>query len=197
MGYKWTLVMPIPLRLLRLIVRIPGIGRIASVDTLAMLERNNQADPAPFAALLGRMPATPYEFITAPQAMALRRVAALNSGQRLLRSAIALMWITTGVLSLGIYPIQESLQLLARTGLTGTPAYFALFGAACLDILVGFAALGVRRRWIWSAQILLIISYTVIISIKLPEFWLHPYGPVLKNIPLLAAIVLMRNLERR
>ncbi|HVF63461.1 MAG TPA: DoxX-like family protein, partial [Casimicrobiaceae bacterium] len=30
-----------------------------------------------------------------------------------------------------------------------------------------------------------------------PEFWAHPYGPVLKNLPILALLVLLAVLEER
>ena len=43
----------------------------------------------------------------------------------------------------------------------------------------------------------LILSYSVIIAWMLPEFWLHPFGPLLKNIPLLAAIALLHELDER
>ena len=36
---------------------------------------------------------------------------------------------------------------------------------------------------LWQGQAILVLIYTVIISIWLPEFWLHPFGPILKNIP--------------
>jgi hypothetical protein len=43
----------------------------------------------------------------------------------------------------------------------------------------------------------LILGYTALISIFLPEYWLHPYGPITKNLPVLAAIALLWSLERR
>ena len=52
-----------------------------------------------------------------------------------------------------------------------------------------------RRRPLWLAQIVLVLGYTVIISLRLPEFWLHPYGPVLKNLPLLAMLLLLWTLD--
>jgi hypothetical protein len=42
-----------------------------------------------------------------------------------------------------------------------------------------------------------IVAYTLLITIWLPEFWLHPYGPVVKNIPLLAAICLLYEMDRQ
>jgi hypothetical protein len=54
-----------------------------------------------------------------------------------------------------------------------------------------------RRRWLWWAQIALIVVYTLIITIRLPEFWLHPFGPMLKNLPLLAVLGLLLAFEKR
>jgi hypothetical protein len=114
----------------------------------------------------------------------------------LLRWAVALVWIVTGIVSLGIYPVSASYALLARVGLVGAAASIALYGAAVLDLAIGFAILAMRRsRWLWRAQMLLILGYTILITIFLPEFWLHPYGPVLKNLPLFAAIVFLHEFE--
>ena len=46
------------------------------------------------------------------------------------------------------------------------------------------------------AQIAVIVAYSVIIAFRLPEFWLHPYGPVVKNAVILAAIWLLYELEK-
>ena len=43
----------------------------------------------------------------------------------------------------------------------------------------------------------MILAYTVLITWRLPEFWWHPYGPVLKNLPLLALLLLLARLEER
>lgn len=40
------------------------------------------------------------------------------------------------------------------------------------------------------------LGYTVIISMRLPEFWLHPYGPMTKNLPHLAVMLLLWFLDR-
>ena len=93
--------------------------------------------------------------------------------------------------------MQESYALLARTGITGMLAPLMLYGAALMDLAFGIGTLVLkRRRWLWLAQLGLILFYTVVISIRLPEFWLHPYGPLLKNLPMLAAIWLLCELEK-
>ena len=39
-------------------------------------------------------------------------------------------------------------------------------------------------------------AYTALISIWLPEFWLHPFGPLLKNVPVFAMIGALLVLDR-
>jgi hypothetical protein len=36
-----------------------------------------------------------------------------------------------------------------------------------------------------------------VIALRLPEFLLHPYGPLTKNLPMLAAIWLLYQLEEK
>ena len=38
-------------------------------------------------------------------------------------------------------------------------------------------------------------GYTAIISWRLPEFWLHPYGPMTKNLPMLALLAWLYTTE--
>ena len=139
------------------------------------------------------------EFV-APQDVPEARTRALLRWQLpLLRGAIALTWIWTGVVSLGLYPVADSYALLARLGIAGTWATLMLYGAALLDLALGVATVALRRarwrRWMWRTQIGLVLGYMLLISIGLPEFWLHPYGPIVKNLPLLAATWLASSLE--
>jgi len=92
--------------------------------------------------------------------------------------------------------VSDSLDLLARVGLHGPRALAALYIAAVLDLALGVATLVLRRRqWVYLVQAAVILGYTAIITLWLPEYWLHPYGPVLKNLPLLAALWLLYALD--
>ena len=110
---------------------------------------------------------------------------------RLMRVTLAVIWVMTGILSLGIYPQQNSLDLLSRVGLHGVPALAVLYLAAAIDIALGLLTLLVRSKILWALQGLLICLYTLIISVWLPEFWLHPFGPVLKNLAVLMLLWLL------
>jgi hypothetical protein len=174
-----------------------GIG-LLDRDALAMLERGNTADPAPLAQVLGRAPRAMEDFIAPGEAALLRRDAALDWLLPLMRAAVAIVWLTAGVVSMGLYPVDDSIALLARTGITGSLAYVALYGAAALDFVLGVATLVMRRRrMLWLAQMAVIVAYTAIITVAMPEQWLHPYGPVVKNLPMLAAIFMLYHLEAR
>lgn len=201
MGLPRARVLAVPLGLARFAARAGALlpGSLLDDETLSMLERGNTADAGVFSCLLGHAPRAPRDFIAADGARAARREAQLGWLLPLLRWSIALVWIVTGIVSLGLYPVQDSYALLARTGVPPALASLMLYGAALLDLAFGIACLLLprrERRWLWLAQAALILFYTVIISIRLPEFWLHPYGPLLKNLPMLAAIWMLHELER-
>ena len=191
-------VLPVPRPLVALGARLPGLLPGPPVDRqmLDMLERGACGDPAAMTALAGRAPRPVEAF--APQGLeALGLRARLDWLLPLMRIALALMWIVTGVLSFGVYPVEDSLRMLARTGLTGGLALAALYLAAAIDLGFGIATLALRRRlWLYRAQLALIAAYTLVITVRLPEYWLHPFGPVLKNIPVIAMIIVLHELER-
>jgi hypothetical protein len=116
---------------------------------------------------------------------------------RWMRHTLAIVWLVTGTLSLGIYPQQESLQLLYRVGLEGKLALFALYGAALLDVLLGLMTMLHPSRNLWQVQALLVLTYSFIITCYLPEYWLHPFAPILKNLPILMLLWLLHQYEGR
>ncbi|MFS0756827.1 NAD(P)H-binding protein [Noviherbaspirillum sp. 1P10PC] len=199
MGLGRLHVLPLPMPLARMAASAGTLlpGSLLDADTLAMLERGNTGEVADMTAVLGHAPRPLSSFITPAEAPAVRLRAQLNWLLPVLRWSIALVWIVTGIVSLGLYPVQESYALLARTGITGALAPLMLYGAALMDLAFGIGTLALkRRRWLWLLQLALILFYTIVISFRLPEFWLHPYGPLLKNLPMLAAIWLLYELEK-
>jgi hypothetical protein len=173
-------------------------GSLLDRETLSMLDAGNTASSEATQRLLGKPPRAAEQLIADEQRDALRSQALLAWLLPLLRISIALVWIWTGIVSLGLYPTEQSYQLLARVGVTGALAPLMLYGAAVLDLLIGIGTLILRRRrWLWLLQLAVIAGYSVIITFKLPEFWLHPYGPLSKNLVMLAAIYLLYTLEPR
>ena len=192
MGLGRLRVLRLPAVLARLAARL-RLG-LLDPDAWRMLERGNSADPAMTARLLGRTARAPSTFIDNPGAE--RAQAKLGWLLPVLRVSVALVWIATAAVSAGLYPVEQSYQLLERTGVPPALAPPVLYGAVALDLFFGLATLLLsRRRWLWLAQLGLIGFYSVVIAIMLPEFLLHPYGPLTKNLPTLAAIWLLYELE--
>lgn len=167
-------------------------------DTAAwkMLQRGNVAPVSDTTALLGHAPRSAVPRTSADLHC---KAAMLTWLLPLLRLSLAVMWIVTGIVSLGIYPVDDSLDLLARAGVPRPLQSAMLYGAARLDLFLGVATLVPmrQRRWLWIIQSALVVFYTAVITIRLPEFWAHPYGQVLKNIPILALLWLLAMLEPR
>jgi uncharacterized protein YbjT (DUF2867 family) len=196
MGMGRLRVLRLPGGLSRLLARfgrwLPG--GLLDPEALRMLDRGNTDDPAPTLRLLGR-PARPISSFVL-DARAERARAKLDWLLPVLRISIAVVWIFTAIVSAFVYPVAASLELLARTGIPAGLRPLMLYGAAVFDLLLGLGiVLLKRRRWLWLAQLGLIGFYTVVIAWKLPEFLVHPYGPLTKNLPMLAAIWLLYALE--
>ncbi|MCC2960109.1 SDR family oxidoreductase [Massilia sp. IC2-278] len=196
MGMGRLRVLPLPGALARAMARcgrwLPG--GLLDEDALRMLDRGNAGDPAAITQLLGRAPKPISEFVTDPQAE--RTLAKLAWLLPTLRWSIVAVWLATAIVSFGLYPVEASYELLARTGIPPSLQPLMLYGAAGFDLLLGVGiAFLPRRRPLWLAQLGLIGFYTIVIAWKLPEFLLHPYGPLTKNLPMLAAIWLLYELE--
>jgi hypothetical protein len=115
----------------------------------------------------------------------------------MLRLLLTCVWLVTAVVSLAVYPLQDSLAMLARVGFEGDLARLMLVGASGFDFALGIATLAWPRRRLWWAQMALIAFYTVVISIWLPEQWAHPFGPVLKNLPIIGVLIVLLTFEER
>jgi uncharacterized protein YbjT (DUF2867 family) len=193
-------IVPIPTAVFRAgaaaAARLPG--SMLDTETADMLLAGNAAPDNALPALLQRPPRPPREFIAADTRELQRRAAALDLWLPVLRIALALLWLWTAAVSLGLYPVSDSHALLARVGLHGAMATMALYGAALLDLVLGVLTLAAPARWrrpVWLAQLALLAGYTVLVTLFLPEYWLHPYGPISKNLPIAAAIALLWALE--
>jgi uncharacterized protein YbjT (DUF2867 family)/uncharacterized membrane protein YphA (DoxX/SURF4 family) len=173
-----------------------GLGPLTS-DSLGMLLRGNYTTSTAMTRFTGIMPRSLETTLQShPATTAERWQARLFFLRPLLRLTIGLLWLFTGIVSAFIYPVEASYQLLAATGITGIMAPIMLYSAAFLDGLLGIATLiGYRLRLVVGLQLFLMLSYTVIITWALPALWIHPFGPVTKNLPLIVATLIMLVLE--
>ncbi len=166
-------------------------------EVMKMLARGNVSDPAALTAALGRPPKNIRTALAEePASEADRMAARLFFLKPALRWSLAILWIATGLLSFGIYPVDKSYDLLAAIGLTGPIAALALYGGAALDLLLGGLLLyGWRPPLIGWLQLASMALFTLL-ALGLPSaYWLHPFAPILKNLPIAAAILVMMAME--
>lgn len=167
-------------------------------DALAMLERGSTADPAPLTRLLGRPPRAIDAFVELRDRETALREARLAWLLPLAKLSLAALWLATAAVTLFAWPWRDSVAMVERVGLAGPLASAAVAAGALVDAAFGIATLALRRgRWLWAAQAATIVAYSAIIAVALPEYLAHPFGPVLKNLPVLALIALVAALERR
>lgn len=167
-------------------------------DELAMLRRGSHCDLAPFVERFGFTPVA-FEVGTArrPRTEAALWHSRLKQLALPLRLSIAFLWIWTGIISAFVSPANETFALLARAGI-GPPLATPVLYATCLvEVVLGAAtAAGFRVRLVGGVQIVLILGFTAILTAITPELWIHPFGPLTKNVPLIAATLVMMALAR-
>lgn len=168
-----------------------------TAETIAMLQRGNVGDMTSFQQFFYRSPIS-FEHALAQTPLLQADVwhAHISALLPLLRWSLVLVWLMAGIVSLGLYPLADSYDLLQRVGVPETWNLPLLVGAASLDIGLGIAfLLRWRITWIGTAMIVVVLGYSIIVAWALPEYLIHPYGPIAKNLPLLVATLLVMRLE--
>lgn len=166
-------------------------------EVLAMLKGGNTADVAEMVAALGRAPRPLAQALARhPAGPPERWHARLFFIRPVLRLSLAFLWIVTGLLSLGLYPLADSLRLMADLGVHGTLAEAAVYGGGTLDLILGLLLLW---RWrpalVCTGMLALMLAYSLLAAGLPAEYWLHPFAPLLKNLPVAAATLAMMALE--
>lgn len=192
------LVLDLPMPVARLVARVAALAPSSALtpESLLMLEQSadggNTANAAPAAALLGRPLRDPASFAQPAQ----RIDAVWQWASVLITLAMATLWLWTAAVSWFGWPHEESRAWLAACGIPAFAQEPMLLAASLTDAAIGVLLLLRPRRWLWAAQLALVGGYTVIMSLFLPFFWLHPFGPLSKNLPLLALMFLMWRASR-
>jgi hypothetical protein len=170
-----------------------------TAEAVQMLRNGNTGNVEPFATRFGFLPQTVDKALTkTPAQQPDRWHAGLYFLTPTLRIAIAFVWLFTGFVSAFVFPVEQSYAMLGRVGIEGVWQPIMLYGAAATDLLLGIATLlSLRLRLVASIQISIILLYSTIITLWLPEQWAHPFGPMSKNVPLLISTLIMLVLERR
>ena len=103
--------------------------------------------------------------------------------------SLAILWLWSGLQPVLTAP-QESLQLLAQIGVPPALQPPLFYAASAWDVVLGIACLTplARQSTLWWLQAVTVAVYTLIVAWRLPAAWLHPFAPLVKNLPILALI---------
>ncbi len=116
-----------------------------------------------------------------------------HASARLLRASLVVVWLATAVVS--VWELHgQSRELLA-----GLPTAWAGGHAPWLPtaiILAGAAADAVLGLWLalrpgrkaYGAALLMMLAMTLLATAIHPAWWLHPFGPLTKNLPIAAIL---------
>ena len=113
----------------------------------------------------------------------------------LIRMVLVALWLASGLLGVFADPAR---YLAALEPLTSDPATAIALATAMgvIDLaLAGTLFAGWRLKELAIVQLALVAGYTSVLTVLDPGLWGDPFGGLLKNIPILALIVVHRILE--
>lgn len=192
LGFPLASQVQLPMRLMAVGARVGDLLGLAPINTtsLRQLVHGNVASFEAYANATGLAPIGFDEALNRRPANVQDRWQARLFFLRLaLRFGLAAFWLMSGLIG---FAAETSIigQAAAVTGLAAdTMATMALVGCA-IDILIGIALLfGWKPILTGFVQITLTLGYPLLLGVFLPHLLLDPLGALVKNLPLLLAVV--------
>ena len=100
-----------------------------------------------------------------------------------------MMWLGSGVAGLLDTP-SDAEAIVGAMGVSASVAPVCVIAFCLLDIAIGaMLVVGWGGVWLGLAQLAIVAGYTIGLGWLVPALWLDPYGALLKNLPILGAIV--------
>lgn len=108
--------------------------------------------------------------------------------RQLARFSLVAVWLWTALVS-----VQQtqglSTQLLQASPVIPAALYpWIIWGGAGVDLLLGLLMWLRPARWVYLAALVMTLAMTLIGTWVAPALWLHPLGPLSKNLPILALL---------
>lgn len=156
---------------------------------IAPIQASEAKDTQPFIGLFAPAARSMDDVLIArPANTGDRRAARLALLAPVITTVLFLTWIVSGILgfTLGIPTAQN---LITTFGLNFLDHQLLTWGISGWNVLLGLVLLTpLRTGLLTGLQLLTIVVYTTALSIAQPQLWLDPFGPLLKNIPILLLV---------
>lgn len=184
--------LPVPITLVRLGCRIGDLLGFEPMTTTALKQALYRITPASDDFL--RLPGVAPRSVTAglaadPSGTADLWHARLYLLRPVVSGSLVFLWLAGAVGEGLAWPVIRPM-LVDATGWTS--AFWDMMCVAGLSINLMLAAgimLGVRTFWLVSVQVAMIAVYTKLVGTVLPEAWWAPFCPLVKNVPILALVL--------
>ncbi len=202
LGFPRPQVVRLPLPLIKPFARLgEWLGRGPLGMTMyRMLQRDNVASPGAaevFVATVGFQPRSVEATLNAvPSHVQDRWHARLYLLAPVLRLTLALLWIGSGIAGF-LSPAEMSTMQLSAAGVPTVVAMPLVILASSIDMVVGLLVLTRYARPAAVFMLLMLIAYTLFLGSTLPALWIEPFGSLLKNLPLIPAVLVLLVLQDR
>ena len=181
----------IPMPIMKLFGRcgdLVGDGPIAT-NSLVQMVAGNAGDSTAFAKAIGFTPRSLNDALNAcPAEVQDRWHARLFFLAPAIKAALIFLWLASAWL--GLFHGSAATRAVV-TGL-GLPLAWAVplqIAGSLLDVgVAGMVLFDRSARWSSSVQLIVVIGYTLVIGTALPRLWSDPFGPLLKNLPIMLLI---------
>lgn len=192
LGFGPARIVHMPMPVMRFFGRVgdlTGQGPI-STTSLNQMVAGNAGDGGAFASAIG-FPPRPLNdaFRATPAQVQDRWHARLFFLSSAVRATLVLLWLASAALGLFVGHA-ETARFVSAAGLPDALANPLRIGSALLDIVIaGLVLMDGRARLSTLAQLVVILGYSIILGTILPDLWLDPLGPLLKNLPVLMLVL--------
>lgn len=126
----------------------------------------------------------------------LRREGWTPRAEQTLRVSMAIVWLTEGLFPKILFVTPLETEVVMALGVSAATAVTLIHLAGALQILSGLGVLLLRGRalaWLLGALLAGLVLLPLLVTRTHPEMWVHPFGPLTKNFPILAgSLVLLR-----
>lgn len=108
-----------------------------------------------------------------------------------LRLSLVFVWLTTAVAS--VWEVHgQSAALLASVGINSpVAASWLIWGGAGLDVALGLALWLKPTQRTYFVALGVMLLMTLAATLLAPSLWLHPLGPLTKNVPIAVALLVL------
>ncbi|MDH4449443.1 MAG: DoxX-like family protein [Rhodoferax sp.] len=109
----------------------------------------------------------------------------------LLRYSLVLVWLLTAICS--VWELEgQSRALLLAGGITDPfSADVLVWSGAAVDLILGLLLWWKPGHRVCYAALFVMMIMTVVATLLTPALWLHPLGPLSKNLPIAAILIVL------